>query len=118
MRLVELVIAFSDVLLCAGIRGIAESDQAARVISRREPFDQIQSYRIESRWIDLVIDETLGCCKRDWTAIVTRRRGDSREIAPQHGGCRNIVLDIRRILVVDRALIRAEEEQLVLKNRT
>ena len=51
-------------------------------------------------------------------AIVALRRGDAAKVAAQHRGCRNVPLNVRRILPVDRLLIAAEEEKFVLPDRT
>ena len=51
------------------------------------------------------------------TAAIARRRGERREVARDHLRRRDELDVVRRQLTPDRALIRAEEEQLVSHDR-
>ena len=73
MRGIQLVIAFSNVLLRAGICGITKCDEAAGVICRWKLFDDVQGYGVESGWIDLVVHESLRYRKSDWPSVVACR---------------------------------------------
>src|SRR5262245_10678800 len=98
-------------ILRARIRGLA-----AGVGRRRQPFHDGKRRGTETRWIDAVANERRTEVKL--AAAVARWRGERREIAGNHLRRRNELDVVRRKLTPESALIRAEEEQLVVHDWT
>src|SRR5439155_8459584 len=56
--------------------------------------------------------------QRDRPAGIADRGGEGRKVTRQHRGCRNELSLIARVLAESRALVPAEEKQLVLDYRS
>src|SRR5437867_10758992 len=88
----------------------------ARAIRFRKAGRDFYRSRTEQCGIDTVVYKRAP--QRDLTACVAGRRSEGRKVAGQHCGCGNKGPHIGRVLTEGRALIPAEEKELVLDYRT
>ena len=89
---------------------------AARVRGDGNLLQEFHRRGIESRRIDAVVRESGGGRKYDLPAA-TRRRGDTGEVAIQHGLSRHEADRLRRVALLDSSLVTAEEKHFVLHQR-
>src|SRR5689334_27962 len=90
----------------------AECDFTAGITRFRQACGDFHSHGTELRGINAVVYK--GSSQRNRAPCVACRRGKSRKVSGQHCGCGYELTGVSRILTKRRALISAEEEQLVL----
>src|SRR5262245_16626879 len=94
----------------------AECDSAAGVIGLGKFVRYIDCSFAEQRRIDLIVHKR--CRQCDGTTAIASRRREISEIAGQHLRRRNKRYVVRRSLADRSSLVAAEEEKLVLLDRT